>query len=63
MSEAHVNQAIARPTKCPSCQRRAIDTLAKVITTSSLWRCRMCGGAWTIASQPGSSTGPSSTPR
>jgi ribosomal protein L37AE/L43A len=57
MSEADLNQAIARPTRCPFCQGTVIDTLAKVITASSLWRCRGCEETWTLASRPGSSAG------
>lgn len=63
MSEAHLNHAIARPSRCPFCQGRAIDTLAKVITTSSLWRCRGCEGTWTLASRPGSLAASPSTSR
>jgi ribosomal protein L37AE/L43A len=35
---------------CPFCKGKIIDTLAKVITTSALWRCRECDRTWTIAS-------------
>jgi ribosomal protein L37AE/L43A len=41
---------VERPTTCPFCKGRIIGTLAKVITTSTLWRCRSCEGTWTIAS-------------
>jgi len=41
-----------RPTNCPFCNGKTIDTLAKVITASSFWRCRDCDKTWTIASQP-----------
>jgi hypothetical protein len=26
-----------------------VDTLAKVITVTTFWRCRNCSGTWTIA--------------
>lgn len=40
---------ITRPTTCPFCSGRAVDTLAKVITAATLWQCRKCDGQWTIA--------------
>ena len=30
---------------------QAVDTLAKVITVTTYWRCRECDKTWTIASQ------------
>ena len=51
MSDRRVDQAVPRPTVCPFCKGTRIDTLAKVITTATLWRCRDCDGTWTIASQ------------
>jgi hypothetical protein len=36
---------------CPFCNGRAVDTLAKVITVTTYWRCRECDKTWTIASQ------------
>ena len=57
MSEADLNRAIDRPTRCPFCQGKAIDTLAKVINASSLWRCRVCQETWTLASRPPSAGG------
>ncbi len=63
MSELDPNDAITRPTRCPFCQGRVIDTLAKVITVSSLWRCRECEGTWRLATRPGPSAGSRSTSR
>ena len=40
---------VTRPAACPFCKGRIIDTLAKVISDSALWRCRQCGETWTIA--------------
>jgi ribosomal protein L37AE/L43A len=40
---------VTRPAACPFCKGRIIDTLAKFITESALWRCRLCGETWTIA--------------
>jgi len=37
---------ILRPVKCPDCGSRAIDTLAKVITADTYWRCVTCGLVW-----------------
>jgi ribosomal protein L37AE/L43A len=42
---------IARPSECPFCGGKAVDTLAKVITVTTYWRCRECEKTWTIASQ------------
>jgi ribosomal protein L37AE/L43A len=44
------DQVVARPAMCPFCKSKIIDTLAKVITVTSLWRCRQCDATWTIAS-------------
>ena len=55
MSESPVNDRVARPTACPFCKGKIIDTLAKVITVTTLWRCRECDGTWTIASRAASS--------
>jgi transposase-like protein len=44
------DKAVQRPTVCPFCKSTVIDTLAKVITKRTLWRCRTCEGTWTIAS-------------
>jgi ribosomal protein L37AE/L43A len=53
MSESRINDQPARPAKCPFCQGKAIDTLAKTITPRTLWRCRDCEETWTLASRPG----------
>lgn len=49
-----LNETIARPTICPFCGGKAVDTLAKVITVTTYWRCRECDKTWTIASQAAS---------
>jgi hypothetical protein len=41
---------VPRPTACPQCRGRIIETLAKVITVDTCWRCRECEATWTIAS-------------
>jgi transposase-like protein len=51
MFEPQSNPPVTRPTNCPFCESRAIDTLAKVITVTTFWRCRACESTWTIASQ------------
>ena len=56
MFESHVNEPVARPTMCPFCKHRAVDTLAKVITETTFWRCRGCERTWTIASMRPSSS-------
>ena len=43
---------------CPFCKSKIIDTLAKVITVTSLWRCRNCEETWTIAGLGRSPTRP-----
>jgi len=40
-----------------------VDTLAKVITPATTWRCRSCEKTWTLASPPGLRWGPSSRHR
>jgi ribosomal protein L37AE/L43A len=50
MFDSRPSEPVTRPTSCPSCQGKAIDTLAKVITATTLWRCRECEHTWTIAS-------------
>lgn len=50
MPESAFSDAVQRPTMCPSCNGKRIDTLAKVLTVSTLWRCRVCESTWTIAS-------------
>lgn len=59
MSEFRFNEAIARPAACPFCQGTRVDTLAKTITVTTLWRCRECEGTWTIASRASSARSPS----
>ena len=49
MPDSRSNETVARPTVCPFCKGRIIDTLAKVITVNTTWRCRECDGTWTIA--------------
>jgi hypothetical protein len=49
LMESRLDTALTRPTHCPSCQGRVIDTLAKVITTRTCWRCRGCDHTWTLA--------------
>ena len=50
MTESLANTPVTRPAMCPFCRGKVIDTLAKVLTTASLWRCRHCDGTWTLAS-------------
>ena len=50
MPDSRSNETVARPTVCPFCKGRIIDTLAKVISVTTTWRCRECDGTWTIAS-------------
>jgi ribosomal protein L37AE/L43A len=45
-----IPEAVKRPAACPFCSGKIIDTLAKVVTVTSLWRCRHCDKTWTIAS-------------
>jgi ribosomal protein L37AE/L43A len=59
MSESKFNGAIIRPTTCPFCQGKRIDTLAKAISMTTLWRCRECDETWTIASRAASARLPS----
>jgi ribosomal protein L37AE/L43A len=51
MYESRPSEAVTRPITCPFCQGKRIDTLAKTITVSTLWRCRECDATWTIASR------------
>jgi ribosomal protein L37AE/L43A len=57
MRELEFNEKVLRPATCPFCNSRGVDTLAKEITTNTLWRCRGCASEWTIdklrKSQPG----------
>ena len=52
--ESHSAEAATRPAMCPFCHGKRFDTLAKVITTATCWRCRECEKTWTIANSPGS---------
>jgi transposase-like protein len=52
MFESRHDEPVTRPTMCPFCKSKVIDTLAKVITVNSLWRCRGCEETWTIRSHP-----------
>ena len=47
--ESRLDTAVTRPANCPSCNGRAIDTLARVITPQTCWRCRGCEHTWTLA--------------
>jgi ribosomal protein L37AE/L43A len=58
MSDSEFNEKVMRPAMCPFCKSKVVDTLAKVITATTFWRCRACDGTWTIASM-GTSRGPS----
>ena len=40
---------ISRPSACPYCSSRAVETLAKELTRNTMWRCRGCDRAWTMA--------------
>lgn len=51
MFESRFNEVVTRPTTCPFCQAKRVDTIAKTITVTTLWRCRECGETWTIASR------------
>ena len=50
MFERRDGMTVERPTTCPFCKGRIVGTLAKVINTLTLWRCRSCDRTWTIAS-------------
>lgn len=50
MPDPQFVKPVARPTACPQCGGKIIDTLAKVITADTCWRCRECEATWTIAS-------------
>jgi ribosomal protein L37AE/L43A len=58
MQNSKLTEVATRPTVCPSCNGKIIDTLAKVITATTLWRCRECDQTWTIATQKASSPRP-----
>ncbi len=50
MPDTQFMKPLARPTACPQCGGKIIDTLAKVMTADTCWRCRECEATWTIAS-------------
>jgi len=54
MYESHFTDNVARPTECPFCRGTAIDTLAKVYTLATLWRCCQCNQTWSLASRKAS---------
>jgi ribosomal protein L37AE/L43A len=49
LSDSRTNEA-ARPSQCPFCNGRVLDTLAKVITPTTTWRCLSCDKTFTTAS-------------
>lgn len=51
MPDPRSTQTVERPAACPFCKSTIFDTLAKVITVTTFWRCRSCEGTWTIASR------------
>jgi hypothetical protein len=55
MRDSRLAEDVVRPVVCPFCNGRIIDTLAKVLTETTSWRCRECDRTWTIASLRGSS--------
>jgi len=48
MNEPEFNEKVLRPTMCPFCKSRSVDTLARQITVRTLWRCRKCESTWAI---------------
>lgn len=48
------DEPVSRPTTCPSCGGKRLDTLAKTFTVRTVWRCRECDETWTIASRAAS---------
>lgn len=38
-----------RQVVCPFCNGKPVDTLAKVITETTFWRCLRCERTWTVA--------------
>jgi ribosomal protein L37AE/L43A len=55
MFESRFNEPVTRPSACPFCKGKVVDTLAKVFTVTTFWRCRECDRTWTIASLGASS--------
>lgn len=49
-ADSRTDTAVTKPSSCPSCGGRVVDTLAKVITAATCWRCRGCEHTWTIGS-------------
>jgi len=58
MSNSLPSNTTTRPAACPECHSKIIETLAKVLTVNSLWRCRSCEATWTMASQAASGPQP-----
>jgi len=56
MRDSRPGDNVTRPAGCPFCEGRIVDTLAKTITETTVWRCRECDRTWTIASVRRSST-------
>ena len=50
MPDSRISIAVERPKICPFCNGKIIDTLAKVFTETTFWRCRECDGTWTVKS-------------
>jgi len=50
MRDSQSVQEVKRPAACPSCESKTVDTLAKVYTETTVWRCRQCDETWTIKS-------------
>ena len=51
MSDPRLDETVTRPTACPFCHGKRIDTFAKTYTVNTMWRCRECDATWTIASR------------
>lgn len=49
LSDSRSNEA-DRPSQCPFCNGRVLDTLAKVITPATTFRCLSCEKTFTLAS-------------
>jgi ribosomal protein L37AE/L43A len=58
MADYSIDGRVTRPEKCPFCGSKIVDTLAKVLTAATLWRCRGCERTWTIAQQAASAPRP-----
>lgn len=56
MWESRFDEKVLRPATCPFCKGRGVDTLAKIVTAKTLWRCRVCEQTWTIESVTASPT-------